>query len=304
LLGQQPGQGGLAPSAVVAADPYQTPGLLPLDKFLIITFRMRDSDPRGSSAIRPAYSPWWTKQQTWPELLKFLARFASPSIWGTVGQGAENVRFTNPDGTPGQKPAVRALLDALLAWKNGTAAAFPYGTLIEALEASGSGEAFFNTFSFCDRQITLGTLFQTLATGEAEFGTRAQSQTHQDVLGTIIRQARRAVVGPMRRLLRRMVAYNYGDKAAHLTPICTLGDVEAVDIAALWTAAANLARATYLHPSQLAGLDQQLGLPARTVVPGEPAAGLTPSAPAPVVANPAPEPGQDEDDEDQEGNQS
>lgn len=298
MLGQRPGQSGVQGTGqVIVGDPAQVPGLLPLEKFLVVTFRKRDNDPRGTSVLRPAYNPWWVKQQTWPELLKYLAQFAGPSIWGTTAEKAQAVTTTNADGSITQKPAVQALLDALLAWRNGTAAAFPYGTVIDALEMQGEGQVFFNTFSFCDKQITVGTLFQTLATGEAEFGTRAQSQTHQDVLGTVIRQARRAVVGPLRRLLRRMVAYNYGDRAAQLTPLCTLGEVEAVDVAALWTAAAQLARNSYLHPSQLAGLDAQLGLPARTVAPGEAPAGLTPLAPA---QQPPPAPPMDDDQEDED----
>lgn len=266
ILGTIPGQGrglGMGTFAIGQSPP---PNLLPRSKFAVLSFRPENHDPRGTTVLRPAYGPWWSKQQAWQEYLKYLSQFASPSLIGTTAENAEKgggTKITMPDGT--KKTPSEVLLDTLLAFQNGTALAVPYGTVVKALEVNGNGLPFLNAIKLCDQQITIAVLHQTRATMEAENGSRADSETAQDILGTIVRQARRSVALMLRRdVLRPMVAVNYGDTAAaKLTPTVSLGVVEQQDMAALYTAVANLARAGYLHPSQYSELDERLNLPPR-----------------------------------------
>lgn len=266
LLGRPPG-GTIVTSIVVDSPGKPIADLLPREKFAVLSFRPVDNDPRGSSALRPAYTPWWTKMQVYPEFLKYLAQFASPSIAVMASEDAtkNGVKVTNADGTVSTKPAVEVLGDALLAFQNGTGMAFPYGTLLDAIEVAGDGEAFHKAFTYCDQQISMAVLHQTLATLEAQHQARASSQVHQDTLDTIVRQAKRAVCLMLRRdVLRPMIAYNYGaDAARMLCPMVSLGSVERQDLAAMMNAVAQLARAGYLDPSQYAALDAQLNLPVR-----------------------------------------
>lgn len=259
--------GGSISTTIVSNAATPAAQLLPRDKFAVLSFRPVDGDPRGSSILRPAYTPWWTKQQVFPEFLKYLAQFASPSIYVTAGEDAtkSGVAVTNEDGSTTVRPAVEVLGEAILAFQNGTGMAFPYGTLLDALQVSGDGAAFHKAFTFCDQQIALAVLHQTLATLEAEHQSRASSETHQDTLETIIRQAKRAVCLMLRRdVLRPMVAYNYGmDAARQLTPTVSLGSVERQDIPATMTAVARLTQVGFLHPSQYVGVDAQLNLPPR-----------------------------------------
>ena len=91
-------------------------------------------------------------------------------------------------------------------------------------------------------------------------------------------------------VLRPLVRYNFGDQAAaKLTPNPSLGYTAQTDMASMMTAIALLARSNYLHPSQFAALDAQLGLPPRdlTQETATPAHGASPVA----------EPGDDPDDE-------
>jgi phage gp29-like protein len=196
----------------------------------------------------------------------------------------QGITVKNPDGTTSVKPAVEVLGDALLAFRNGTGMAFPYGTLLNALEVAGNGEAFHAAFTHCDGQIALAVLHQTLATLEAQYQARASSEVHQDTLETIIRQAKRAVCLMLRRdVLRPMVAYNYGPDAARtLTPTVSLGSVERQDLAAMMTAIAQLARAGYLDGSQYQAIDAQLNLPVREAAPEEPPPSDQGDQPGPV----------------------
>lgn len=256
------------------------PNWLRRDKFAVLTFRPKDADPRGTSAFRSAYTPWFAKQEIWQEFLKYLAQFASPSIYAIASEASTKagIDVPNSDGTISKRPAGEVLRDTLLDFRNGTAMGLPYGTLINTLEVAGDGQAFHNAFLHCDQQITVAVLHQTRATMEAQHGSRADSETGQDILGTIQRQAKRAVCTMLRRdILKPLVSYNYGpDASRQLTPLVSLGSVEKHDFAAFATAIANLAKSGYLSPSQYAGVDEKLGLPPRAAepetAPGQPGA--------------------------------
>src|SRR6185312_14913214 len=79
LLGLIPGQGYPVIVQGLLGKPGDVPNMLPREKFCIFTWQPHDEDPRGSSCLRPAYTPWWFKQQNLGERLKFIVRFATPS---------------------------------------------------------------------------------------------------------------------------------------------------------------------------------------------------------------------------------
>lgn len=273
LVARQVNSLAVLPSFVFATSPAQIPNLLPRDKFAVLSFRPKDCDPRGQPVLRPAYTPWFSKMQIWQEFLRYLAQFASASIYAVASENdtKNGIRVLQPDGSIIVRPAVDVLADTLLAYRNGSALAVPYGTLLDALEVSGNGEAFHRGFTFCDDQITIAVLNQTLATREAQYQAKASSETHQNSLTTLQRQAKRSVCTMLRRdVLYPLVAYNYGEQAARqLTPCVSLGEVEQFDFAATATAIAQLARASYLDPSQHAGIDTMLGLPPREAQPAQ-----------------------------------
>lgn len=271
IAAARPGMGSV-PQGLYAA-PLRSPNVLSRDKFAVLTFRPKNADPRGTSAFRPAYFPWFAKQQVWDEFLKYLAQFASPSIYAIASEASTKtgILVTDASGTTTTRPAGEVLRDTLLDFRNGTAMGLPYGTLVDTLQVAGDGQAFHNAFLHCDQQITVAILHQTRATMEAEHGSKADSETGQDILGTIQRQAKRSVCTMLRRdILRPLVSYNYGpDAARRLTPNASLGSVEKQDFNAFALAIAALAKVGYLDPSQYAAIDQQLNLPAREAMPME-----------------------------------
>lgn len=247
------------PGLLGSLDVQEQPTVLPLEKFAVYSFHPRDSDPRGTSILRPAYNAWWLKMQTWGEFLKFLTQFASPSLWGTTPEGAKSP----PDDpeTPQQK-----MLAQLLQFRNGTAAVFPAGANLDTILSSGEGQAFHAAFELYGREIVTAILNQTRAILEAQHGSRADSETSQDVLDTLVRQTKKSVVRMIRRgILRPLVRYNFGDAAVALTPLATLGNVEEQDRTGMWNAIANLARANYFDVSQLPAVDTLANLPPRAV---------------------------------------
>jgi hypothetical protein len=301
FLGQEVGAP-LLRGALLTAD--QIAQVLPRSKFAVFSFRPRDNDPRGETVLRPAYNPWWSKMQLWPDYLRYLAQFASPSIDGMVAENAADEPILDGNGVPtGQVlTAEQAYLSKLLAFRNGTAIARPFGSELNMLWSTSDGTAFLSGFEFFDKQATKGILYQTLSTEEASFGTRAQGTIHETVLETIIRQAKRSVCRMVfRDLLCQIVEVNAGADRRALTPRATLGDAETQNLPALWTAAAQLQRAGYFDGSQLPDVDELLNLPPRmTGAAGAMQPTTTPAAdPAPAPPDAQPMPAGDEADDEE-----
>lgn len=240
------------------------PMTLDRDRFAVLSFRPVNSDPRGSTLLRAAYNGYELKMRTWPEYLRYLVQFASPSLFGTTAPNAADEPLYNEAGQPTGSfiTAVEALLEKMLLYQNGSAMAAPNGTAVNAMWSQGEGKAFLEAFRLFDRQIAMGIVGQTRALLEAEFGSKADSSTANDILTTLVRQMKRAVCRMLRTdVLRLLVRYNFGPAYERLTPYVTLGETEPQDWSARMTAAAG---AGYLlDPSQWPGIDELLNLPPR-----------------------------------------
>ena len=250
------------------------PNVLPREKFAILTFRPNDSDPRGTSYLRPAYHPWWLKQQIIGEWLKYLTQFASPSLIGTTPEGSQaqpvadalGNLILDANGNAVVNSPETAMLAALTSFRNGSALALKGGSTVQLVQSTGTGEAFLAALRWCDQQIAKAILTQTLATEEGEHQARAAASVHQDVLDTLIRQAKQSVVRMIVwDLLRPVIRYTFGEAALRFTPVVSLGQTEQTDFASEAEAVAKLWSAGYLGNSQRADIDKRLGLPERDI---------------------------------------
>jgi len=284
--------------------------ILPRSKFLIQTFRPQDGDPRGTSAIRSAYTAWWRKYQIMPEYMRFLAQFAGPALIGYSPEGAVAQPQLDSEGNPAldettglPKPALtpeQAILNALITFRSSTVLALPFSAKVDLIQSKGNGEAFLSAISGCNQEITKAILTQELATEQSDNQARAAAQVHQDVLDTLIRQGK-ASFGRMlvHDILRQWIAFNWGEDKVKLCPRVTLGSTEEQDRPEMVRAIATLFSSGYLHPSQLGATDRILSLPVRDLT-GDPA----PMQPGLVdpAAKPGGQPGQDGSPPDEEDN--
>jgi hypothetical protein len=244
----------------------------PREKFWIFSWASKGCDPRGTSAIRDAYNCWYLKQQCWPMYLKFLAQFGTPSIWGTTPENAGvyeladsmgNVQL-DTTGAPLQMTAEESLLAELLKFANGTAIALPYGSELNIVEPKSNGEAYTNAVNLFDRQITRTILVAIRSVMESEHGSRADSQTAQDIVGALFAFVRRKLeTSCNRQVIMPLVRYNYGDEAAEsdLCPYLSLSDIDSQDVAEYGSMVADLAREDLIEDEQLPDIYDKLGLP-------------------------------------------
>lgn len=256
----------------VIGDVRKVPNLLPRDKFALLTINPEDEDPRGTGWLRPVYTPWWGKLQTYPEYIKYLARFASPCVIGYTAEKATTDYQRDDTGNivydTNNNPTVRTpeqvMLESLQALYNGTAAAFPFGAKVEPLEMKGEGAPYIAAFGLFNSEIEKAMTCQNLATSEGKHQARAAAQTHQDALGLVIGYIRSCVAEMLERALRLLIRYNFPPDAWNLIPSISLGDVNEEDFATVATALAALNTSAFFEPEQMPGLDVRLGVPVRS----------------------------------------
>jgi len=259
--------------------------LLPREKFAILTHRPKDGDPRGTSILRAAYTPWSIKTQLIPEWVKYMSIYASPATIGYVDPASKNQIVKDVHGTPtGQiLTPQEAMFAALAQLRNSFTGAFSAGSKVDTLEARGDGKAFDAMFDRCDQWIAKAVLNQELATGEGQHDSRAAATVHANILALIIKHLKIAVAEMIKRdVFMNLVRINFGEDKLHLTPDASFGEVEEGDAAAMLTGVAAMETAGYFDPSQYAALDALLNLPPRS--PEDVAARATRAATPPPVA--------------------
>lgn len=249
--------------------------ILPREKFLVLSFRGRDNDPRGHSILNPAFNAWHLKTQVWPEYLRYLLLCAIPLLVGYTPENDTGIKeiMCGSDGQPIRDPQtgafvevnpVEALRDALLNARNAEVLAVKGGSRVQEIGAQGAGTPFFKAIELLDAQMDTAVLLQTLATSEGVHQSRAASTMHMSVLDQLVWWLKGIVVDMLTAdLLRPLVRYNFGDDALEYTPKPSLGDTERREFATDANAVATLYKAGYLQPEQLKQTDAMLGLALR-----------------------------------------
>jgi hypothetical protein len=250
--------------------------ILPRDKFMVLTIRGKNEDPRGQSMLRAAFNAWHLKTQIWPEYLRYLLLCAIPLLVGytpendtqpEIMRDSQGNPLKDADGRFVQVNQVEALRDALLNARNSEVIAAKGGTKIQEIGAQGAGTPFFKAIEIFDRQMETGILLQTLATSEGVHQNRAAAQTHMSVLDMLVWWLKGVVVDVLvADLLRPLVRFNFGDDALELVPKVSLGDTERREFSTDAEAIATLYKAGYLQPDQLKQTDAMLGLAIRRSV--------------------------------------
>lgn len=263
---------GIAPSANILTQSVGPQDVMPRAKFVVLTWDMEDSDPRGTSILNAGYTAWWRKYQIIPEWLRYLAQFGGPSLIGYTAEGAVPTpsvdAYGNPilddNGNPVLTTPETALLTALLEFQNSQAMALPYSSKVDLVQSDGTGEAFTRAILLANSEITKSILTQELATEQSRNQARSAAQVHQDALDTIVRQGKTTVCTTIvKDLLRPWIRYNWGESALKFCPRVTLGTTEEQDRPETVRSFATLFSSGFLHPSQLPAVDRVLGLPVR-----------------------------------------
>jgi hypothetical protein len=257
---------------------YRKPGsggtrlFLDREKVAILSWDAADSDPRGRPALRPVVEAVNLKRLIWPQLYKHACQFGSASLVGKTAPGEVDRYPVDPITgqtitTAGLISPQQFMASQMVEFQNGSVLVVPAGAEVEPIQPQGDGAAFHKAVDLFNQEIVRGILLQTRATSEAEHGSKADSETGQDIFGLLVESGRQSLAGMLRDdCFRQLVALNYGQEAAdEFTPLVTFG-TEQQDRAAIWGAIAGLMSSGYLSPSQMEEVDSIAGLPIRDAI--------------------------------------
>lgn len=237
------------------------------NKFMLLSLRGRDEDPRGRSFLRPAFNAWHLKTQIYPEYLRFLLTCSIPLLVGFTPETDDGRPLLYRDESTGntvEVNPVQALRDALLQARNATALALRGGSSIQEIGSKNSGVAFYKALEILDEQIDKAILLQTLATSESRYQSRAASMIHMSVLEQLVWDLKTTVLNMLRQdLFEPAIKFNFGEQFIKYMPKISLGDTERRDFASDATAVATLFKAGYITNDQMKALDAMLGVPIR-----------------------------------------
>lgn len=202
--------------------------VLPISKFAVTAHRRKMNDPRGNSALRQAFNAWYLLMQIWPEFLKYLTQFASPSLVATMPERTPD-RVRQSDGTLADPADI--LYEELVNFANGTVVVARHGTEIDTLFSQGDGTAFIQSINLLNHQMVKAILHSVLATEAPHNQTRAAQQGGKDILDIPTRGIKNGLCSMIhRQIWKRSILFNFGPLAAqYLTPIASLGDITAED---------------------------------------------------------------------------
>lgn len=170
-------------------------------KWLVYRYDKDAENPYGTSALKSCYWAWKFKKAGSQFWIMAAEKFSVPSILALFDTSE-----------PEDKIRERALhLSELLSTvQSGSGAALANIKDVKLLTSPEKVSEFRSLMEWCDQQISYGITGQSLATQEAEFGSRAQASVHSDVLKTLAKGVCRELSEVLQRLVSYVVELNYG----------------------------------------------------------------------------------------------
>ena len=252
-------------------DPSQ---VIPREKFMLVIPQTKNSDPRGIPILRAAWNAYFLKSQVYPQYLKFLIQFASPSLVGYTPENTteeievvddNGITVVNSDGSVQTITPEADMLETLLGFQSGTVAVLKGGSKLDIIQSVGNGEAFAAAFELFDRQIAMAILKTHRTLLEAKHSSKADSESAQDITDVFVANLREVVAQAIQReVVYQLIKVNFGpDIADQFAPEVTLKSMPKQDFAKAADAIGKLWAGKYLHSSQVQEADAMIGLPER-----------------------------------------
>ncbi len=144
---------------------------LPIDKFIIYSFRKRYENVFGTAITRSLYDLWWLKHIVKRAMGVYIEKYGVPVVLGKYEEGFK------------QKAAAFKMLKAL---RTETVAIIPKSLEVEFKAEAGRGtggvDLFLKTIKHIDDQISKTILGQTLTQSAGDKGSQSLGRVHEDIL--------------------------------------------------------------------------------------------------------------------------
>jgi phage gp29-like protein len=182
--------------------PVYTPTSRRLDvdrKFIIHRNDRGNGNPWGRPALRSAYWPWKFKKLGFKFWIMAAERIGVPSILAIFDAKTEKEVKEN---------AVR-FVDQLSKIKSGSSVALGNARDVKYLDASGALSDFNIIVETCNTEIAYAITGQSLATNQAEYGTKAQGELHERSFDAMIFGDAQALQASMQNLYTWFAEINF-----------------------------------------------------------------------------------------------
>lgn len=147
---------------------------LPERKFIVHRHGVKGNNPYGLGLGTRLFWPVLFKREGVAFWLHFLDKYAEPTVVGST-----------PYGTINEEQ--RKLLNTLSSIRSSSAVTVPIGTDVKFLEAARAGSVTYQDFlTYWDKQISICVNGETLTTDVGSAGSRAASETHADILESLV----------------------------------------------------------------------------------------------------------------------
>ena len=147
---------------------------LPDRKFIVHRHGVKGNNPYGLGLGTRLFWPVLFKREGVAFWLTFLEKFAAPTVVGKTPYGLSDEEQLK-------------LVDKLAGLVQNSAIAVPIDTDLGFLEATRGGTVSYGDWcKYWDGQISIGTLGETLTTDIGDKGSRAASQTHEEILQLLV----------------------------------------------------------------------------------------------------------------------
>lgn len=177
--------------------------LIPENKFLLPRNKASYINPYGEAVLSRVFWNVVFKKNGYKFWVKFIEKYGTPSIWGTVPRNASEQEQDD-------------LLETLENMVQDAVAVITEGTQIDIKEAAGKGDTsnVYDTFTNrCVQNISKSILGQTLTTQIDGTGSYAASQTHNEVRKDIIASDKRLVEATINHLIGIIDTLNFNSPA-------------------------------------------------------------------------------------------
>lgn len=211
------------------------------------TFWGQNGDPRGTSLLRGCYTPWRKFEHGDPEEVRTAVQYGGGMV---VFEADKDAKPTVKGPGNQDVPAWQELDKIGAKLRNGAYASLPPG--YKAHWRDGMANDFFDGYMRrATEQIVFALATNVRAFLEAKHSSKADSEGGQDQLATFARMIRRTFALSMReRLLRPMIALNYGPRvAALLCPCVSVQETSTPDYAQLAAAFSSMVTSGAITPA-------------------------------------------------------
>jgi SPP1 gp7 family putative phage head morphogenesis protein len=148
---------------------------IPDNKIIVATYEEEDDNKYGEAVLSNCFWSWWFKKHGILFYANYLERHGQPFLVGKY-----------PPCT--KKDKREKLLEAIEAIQTDFGVIIPEAFTIELIEAAtkGATDSYKLFLEYMDRQLSKAIISSTLTIDEAEHGTRAQAEVHQEISTEVI----------------------------------------------------------------------------------------------------------------------